>query len=93
MATTLAACVTSNGPAAVDPFGPTFRVTLPAAPEGVAECLHRAFPEIPDRALTRADVKRIIGEAKILDRAKTQCGDRAVSWIEDVRANFARTPQ
>ncbi|MGW5960377.1 hypothetical protein [Methylorubrum thiocyanatum] len=75
----------------VDPrLGADIRVTLPMPPEGVGPCLRRSFPEIPDRALTRADVVRIIGQAKVLDRAKTACGERAVRWIEDVRATFAR---
>lgn len=90
LATCLAGCVTSDLPA-VDPrLGADIRVTLPMPPEGVGPCLRRSFPEIPDRPLTRADVVRIIGEAKTLDRAKSACGERAVRWIEDVRATFAR---
>jgi hypothetical protein len=88
IATSLAACVTSNGPAPVTGSG--YRVALPAAPAGVEACLRRAFPEIPDRALTKADVVRIIGEAKVLDRSKTACGERAVSWIRDVRRDLAK---
>ena len=38
--------------------GPGVRVTLPPAPDGVAECLRQSFPEIPDRALTKRDVVR-----------------------------------
>lgn len=81
---TLGACEHSSG------AGPSVRVTLPAAPDGVAECLRQAFPEIPDRALTKRDVVRIIGEAKALDRAKTACGARAVFWIDSVRRDLAR---
>ncbi len=65
-------------------------MTLPAAPADVGPCLQRAFPEIPDRALTRADVVRIIGTAKVLDRAKSACGARAVAWIDAVRRELAR---
>ena len=90
LATCLTACVHSDGPAAVDPRAPDFRVTLPAPPEGVAECMRAAFPEIPDRALTRADVVRIIGQAKVLDRSKQACGERAVAWITAVRRDIAR---
>jgi hypothetical protein len=90
LATCLAGCVTSDLPP-VDPrLGADIRITLPMPPEDVGPCLRRSFPEIPDRALTRADVVRIIGQAKVLDRAKTACGERAVRWIEDVRATFAR---
>ncbi len=74
LATSLAACAHSDGAPAVDPLAPGFRVTLPPAPEGVAACLQRAFPEIPDRALARSDIVRIIGQAKVQDRAKTACG-------------------
>ncbi|MBX9934576.1 MAG: hypothetical protein K2Y56_24175 [Methylobacterium sp.] len=74
----------------MDPRAPGSRVTLPAAPPGVAECLRRSFPEIADRPLTRSDVVRIIGSAKILDRQKTACGERAVRWIEAVVRDFAR---
>lgn len=88
MATSLGACVTSNAPAPLT--GTSIRVTLPAAPDGVQGCLARAFPDIPDRALSKADVVRIIGEAKVLDRAKTACGQRAVDWINAVRRDYAR---
>lgn len=90
LATSLAACAHSDGPAPIDPLAPGIRVTLPPAPEGVAPCLQRAFPDIPDRALSRADIVRIIGQAKVLDRAKTACGLRAVDWIAAVRADFAK---
>lgn len=86
----LTACVPSDGPSVIDPNAPGIRVTLPAPPEGVATCLRQTFPEIPGRALSRAEVARIIGEAKVLDRAKTRCGERAAAWIEAVRRDFAR---
>ncbi len=88
IATSLAACATSDGPAPVAGLG--YRVTLPEPPEGVEACLRRAFPEIPDRALSKADVVRIIGEAKVLDRSKTACGERAVTWIREVRRDLAK---
>lgn len=65
-------------------------MTLPPAPEGVAPCLQRAFPEIPDRALSRSDIVRIIGQAKVQDRAKSACGLRALDWVEAVRRTFAK---
>ncbi|MEE7459664.1 hypothetical protein MPAR168_22295 [Methylorubrum populi] len=75
----------------VDPrLGTDIRVTLPMPPDDVGSCLRRSFLEIPDRALSRTDVVRIIGQAKTLDRAKSACGERVVHWIEDVRATFAR---
>ena len=85
-----AGCVSSDGPAVVDPSAPSHRVTLPAPPDGVAECLRQTFPEIPDRPLTKADVVRIIGAAKVLDRSTTACGARAVTWIDAVRRELAR---
>lgn len=66
------------------------QVTLPPPPAGVEPCLRKSFPEIPDRALSKADVVKIIGQAKVLDRAKTACGERAVEWIRDVRTDFAK---
>ncbi|WP_158509766.1 hypothetical protein [Methylobacterium sp. AMS5] len=65
-------------------------MTLPQPPEGVEACLRKEFPEIPEKALTKADVMRITAEAVVLDRAKTQCGLRAVEWISRVRRDFAR---
>lgn len=65
-------------------------MTLPPPPEGVEACLRQAFPEIPDRALTRADVVRIVADAIVQDRAKTRCGQRAMAWIAAVRRDFAR---
>lgn len=90
IATSLGACEHSSGPAAVDPRGPSFRITLPAEPTDVEVCLKHSFPEIPDRALSKADVVRIIGEAKVLDRVKSSCGMRAVDWIRDVRKELGR---
>jgi hypothetical protein len=90
LAISAAGCVHSDGPAAVDPRAPDFRVTLPAPPEGVEACLRKAFPEIADRAQTQAEVVRIIGQAKVNDRAKTACGLRALAWITAVRRDFAR---
>jgi hypothetical protein len=66
------------------------RVTLPEPPAGVAACLKRSFPDIPDRALTTADVVRIIGRAKVQDRAKEACGLCALAWINAVRRDFAK---
>lgn len=75
----------------VDPSAPTeIRVTLPEPPAGVATCLKTSFPDIPDRDLTTADVVRIIGRAKLLDREKTRCGQRALSWIAAVRRDLAK---
>lgn len=91
LATTLAACATSDGPAPVSQLAPSIQITLPKAPADVDACLRRAFPEIPDRALTKTDVVRIIGEAKILDRAKSACGLRAVAWIDDVSHTYAKS--
>ncbi|WP_158684236.1 hypothetical protein [Methylobacterium sp. 285MFTsu5.1] len=91
----LAACATSEGPAPVSPLvaaHDAYRVTLPPAPEGVEPCLRKAFPEIPDRALTRRDIVRIVGEAKVQDHAKTACGLRALEWIRRVRSDLARLP-
>ncbi len=76
---------------AIDPAAPAqIRVTMPAPPEGIEACVRPSFPDIPDRSLTRADVVRIIGRAKILDRSKAACGARAQAWIAAVRRDFAR---
>lgn len=66
------------------------RIPLPAAPPDLKACFQRNFPDIPDRVLTKGDIVRIVGEAKILDRAKSACGARAVAWIEGVRREYAR---
>ncbi len=66
---------------------------LPAIPElpvDLATCFARTFPEIPDRAFGRAEAVRIIANAKLLDRAKTACGERALTWIAGVRAAYGR---
>lgn len=76
---------------AIDPAAPTdIRVTLPAPPAEVAACLRTSFPAIPDRDLTTADVVRIIGRARVQDRAKTACGQRALAWIDAVQRDFAK---
>ncbi|MCJ2139671.1 hypothetical protein [Methylobacterium sp. E-066] len=65
-------------------------MTLPAPPAGIEACLRGSFPDIPDRSLTQGDVVRIIARAKLLDREKARCSDRALSWIAAVRRDFAR---
>lgn len=74
----------------VDPIKPEARVTLPALPDDLRACLRKTFPEIPDRDLTQSDVARILGEAIVLDRAKTACGERALAWIEQTRRALGR---
>lgn len=68
----------------------TARPAIPAPPADLAACFARAFPEIPDRAFGRAEAVRIIANAKLLDRAKTACGERALAWIAQVRAEYGR---
>ncbi|MCJ2067466.1 hypothetical protein MKK75_01365 [Methylobacterium sp. J-030] len=65
-------------------------MTLPAPPAGIEACVRASFPEIPDQSLTRSDVVRIIGRAKVLDRSKAACGARAQAWIDAVRRDFAK---
>lgn len=90
LAISLAACATSDRLPPVDPRSADVAVTLPAKPAGLASCFRRAFPAIPDRDLTRADVVEIIGGAKVLDRRKSRCGALASSWIDAVERDFAR---
>ena len=63
---------------------------IPAPPPDLAGCFARTFPEIPDRAFGRAEAVRLIANAKLLDRAKTACGERAIAWIDGVRAAYGR---
>lgn len=91
LAISLAAYAHSDDLAPVDPAAPTdFRVTLPAPPDGVTACLKTGFPAIPDRDLTTSDVVRIIGKAKLQNRAKSACGPRALAWIKAVQRDFAK---
>lgn len=66
------------------------RPDLPEIPADLAPCFAKAFPEIPERGFGRVAAVRIIGDAKLTDRAKTACGDRALAWMQDVRAAFGR---
>ena len=66
------------------------RQALPPVPADLAACFARAFPEIPDRAFGRAEAVRIIANAKLLDRNKTACGERALAWIAQVRVEYGR---
>lgn len=85
IAVSLAACDPSELP-------DNYRITLPTKPPAVQDCFKREFPDIPDRALTKRDIVRIIGEAKLLDRAKTACGEQATRWIERVVDKYAKRP-
>ena len=66
------------------------RPALPPVPADLAACFARTFPEIPDAAFGSAAAVRIIANAKLLDRAKTACGGRALAWIADVHAEYGR---
>lgn len=88
--TLLGGCVTSDGPPPVNPGAPSYRVTLPPAPQGLRECFAKNFPEIADADLSEGQVAMLIGKAKLQDRAKSRCGMRAIMWIEAVREGFAR---
>ncbi|UYW28242.1 hypothetical protein OKC48_06900 [Methylorubrum extorquens] len=68
----------------------TVRPALPPIPADLEACLHRSFPEIPARAFGRREAVRIIADAKLLDRAKSACGDRALEWMKGVSAAFGR---
>ncbi len=72
------------------PLDVAVRPAIPAAPADLAACFARTFPEIPDAAFGRAAAVRIIANAKLLDRAKTGCGERALAWIETVRVEYGR---
>lgn len=68
----------------------TARPALPAPPADLAACFARAFPEIPARAFGRGEAVRIIANAKLLDRAKSACGERALAWAADVQREYGR---
>ena len=84
LAISLGGCATSDG------LAPRDRITLPEAPAELDACMRKSFPDIPDRALTQRDVVNIIGAAKVLDREKSACLRRALSWIGSVRSDFAK---
>ena len=81
---TLGACTPTTAPDV------STRPALPPVPADLAACFARAFPEIPDAAFGRVAAVRIIANAKLLDRAKTACGQRALAWIGDVQAEYGR---
>jgi hypothetical protein len=83
-ATLLAGCASS------DLSPPPAAVTLPPVPADLRGCLERTFPDIPATAFGSRQAVRIIAEAKLLDRAKTACGLRAVAWIEGVVQEYGR---
>lgn len=86
----LGACARSEPPALEPSARPDIRVTLPPFPTDVRSCADEPFPTIPDRDLSIADTAGIVGSAKLLDRRKTRCLRRAVTWAEAVRRDFAK---
>lgn len=52
--------------------------------------MRRTFPKVPDRDLTTREVTLMLGDAILLDKAKTACGLLAARWIDRVRQDFAR---
>lgn len=58
--------------------------SVPPIPSDLEACMAAAFPEIPATSFGRKKAIEIIGTAKLLDRAKTLCGERAISWMKRV---------
>jgi hypothetical protein len=69
------------------------RTALPPVPADLEACIHGTFPEIPARAFGRREAVGIIADGKLLDRAKTACGERALEWMNGVSAAFGRPAQ
>ncbi|ARO54058.1 hypothetical protein B2G69_07800 [Methylorubrum zatmanii] len=86
----LAACLALGACGDAPRLDPSIRPELPPIPADLDACLHRAFPEIPSRAFGRREAVQLIADAKLLDRAKTACGDRALHWMTDVVKAFGR---
>lgn len=85
--TPLAACGDPVGRVAPDVSA---RPVLPPIPADVRICFAKSYPKLPADAFGRIAAVQIIGEAKILDRAKSACGNRALDWIDDVTKQFGR---
>lgn len=68
------------------------KIYLPATPQHLSACFKKAFPDIPDRDLTKQDIVQIIGRAKVLNRVKTACGEQALHWIESVQSSYGKKP-
>lgn len=86
----LLAALTLGACAPRPPLDVAARPAIPAPPADLAACFARAFPEIPERAFGRAEAVWIIANAKLVDRAKSACGERALAWIETVRVEYGR---
>lgn len=86
----LALCLAVGACAHGVTLDPSARPDLPEPPADLAPCLRATFPEIPETGFGSRRAALIIADAKLLDRAKTACGERALSWIEDVRREFGK---
>lgn len=71
----------------------TKQIIFPAVPADLKSCFVKSFPDIPDADLTPSMTFNIIADAKLLDRVKTECGMRAVAWIDSVQKLYGVNPQ
>jgi len=82
MLTGLAACETSGRAQA-----PLNIRTLPPVPADIQACF-RGVVDIPNRALTVAEVERLWSQDRLRSAAQRQCGQRLIDWHEEIRANW-----
>lgn len=75
----LAACETSSN---------SVKGTLPAPPSDIQLCFRQSGVVIPDRALTIYDVESLWKQDRIRIAVLNRCGNRLLSWYDDLRRNW-----
>lgn len=61
---------------------------LPPMPADLRACLERSGVDIPDRALTVAEVERLWKQDRLRIVVMRNCGRRVIAWYDDLRKGW-----
>jgi hypothetical protein len=71
-----------------DPSGKPTVGGLPAVRADIQACFRQGAGDIPDRALSIADVEALWKAARVRIVVMQRCGKRFLAWYEALRANW-----
>lgn len=68
--------------------GEPLKASLPSAPGDIRACFRGGAPEIPERALTVADVERLLKQDGVRIAVLQRCGKRFLAWYDQLKAEW-----
>lgn len=64
------------------------KANLPGVPADIRACFQGGAPEIPERALTVADVERLLKQDGVRIAVLQRCGKRFLAWYDTLKAEW-----